>query len=424
MKYKIGKFALMAGLATMLAGCTRETENIVNISIFNSKPEIHSSLVEASKIFGEENPDIKVKVLNYNKYNEVKYQLASKKANENTPTIMIVDSLHIQNMKDEFVSLENESWMEYLDTEIGEAGRNSAGDLIAFPFAVEGMGFIYNKSVLEECNINPDKIRTQAQLEAAFKKVEASGRKGVIITNDSWSLANHFFTTAYSVKSSDGEEKVRFIENLKAGTVDVQQDKTFNGLLDTFDLMKTYNMYKAAPLSNTNERSAEALGRGEVGFWYMGNWAIQDVLRSDVNKGEYGFIPVPISNDSEDFGNNEITAAIKYLVIDKVYNSEEQQEAAKRFVDWLVYSEEGNKFMIEDAELIPGVTANDYEYKNSLSNSIKAYQDNNQVVEQMMAYLPDTTIEDVGALLRAYLNNEIDRPTFLTGIKEFWIKNK
>lgn len=305
---------------------------------------------------------------------------------------------------------------------MGEAGRNSKGELIAFPFAVEGMGLIYNQKVMEECGIDVDKIHTRDALEEAFKKVENSGRKAVIITNDDWSLANHFFTTAYSVKSSDSKAKVDFITDLKAGKVDLAKDETINGLLDTFDLMKSYNMYKDAPLTNSNDRCAEALGRGEVGFWYMGNWALQDILKSDVNKGDYGFIPVPISNDASDYGNNEITAAVKYLVIDKESNSVEQQEAAKKFINWLVYEEEGNDFMVNEAGLIPGVVANDIEFTNSLSNSIKTYQENNQVIEQMMAYLPHENITEVGNLLRAYLDNQIDRSTFLNGLKNFWMK--
>lgn len=423
MKRKIAKLLAAATLGTVLTGCMAETktESIVSISIFNTKPEIHTDIEKASKAFTQANPDINVKVLGYSRYQEVKDKIASRKNSENTPTIMIVDSLHIQDIKDEFVTFSEESWMEHLNIELGDIARNSQGELVVFPFAVEGMGLIYNKKVMEECGIDVGAIHTRDALETAFKKVEASGRSAVVITNGDWSLANHFFTTAYSVKSPDSKERVKFIEDLTAGKVDLKADQTINGLLDTLDLMKSYNMYKEAPLTNSNNRCAEVMGRGEVGFWYMGNWAIQDILKSDVNKGEYGFIPVPISNNAGDYGNNEITAAIKYLVVDKANNSEEQQEAAKRFIDWLVYEEEGNDFMVNKAELIPGVIANEATYNNSLSDSIKDYQENKKVIEQMMAYLPHETVSEVGDILRAYLDNQMDRATFLDKLKTFWI---
>ncbi len=422
MKRKIAKLLVAATIGSTLVGCTSENESVVSISIFNTKPEIHTSLEEASRAFTKVNPDINVKVLEYSRYQEVKDKIASRKSNDNTPTIMIVDSLHIQDMKDEFVTLSEESWVKHLNVEMGAAARNSEGELVVFPFAVEGMGFIYNKKVIKECGIDVDTIHTRDALEEAFKKVESSGRDALVITNDNWSLANHFFTTAYSVKSSDNQEKVKFIQDLTAGKIDLTSDKTINGLLDTLDVMKLYNMYKEEPLTNSNERCAEALGRGEVGFWYMGDWAIQDILKSDLEKGQYGFIPVPISNNENDYGNNEITAAIKYLVVDRVNNSVEQQEAAKRFIEWLVYEEEGNDFMINKAKVIPGVMANEVEYTNSLSKSVYTYQENNQVIEQMMAYLPHETISEVGDILRAYLDDQIDRATFLSELKAFWIR--
>lgn len=423
MKRLVAKLLAAATLVGTLSGCGSSVNNdVVSISIYNTKPEIQKVLEEASQVFEDSHPNINVKVLRYSRYQEVKDKIASRKNNQNMPTLMIVDSLHIQEIKDEFLSLENESWMEKLGVEMGRTARNNQGELIAFPFAVEGMGLIYNKKIMDECGIDPTTIHTRSALEDAFKKVESSGRKGVVITNDDWSLANHFFTTAYAVKSSDNDQKVAFIEDLKAGKVDLTQDKTINGLLDTFDVMRNHNLYKEAPLSNSNERSAGALGRGEVGFWYMGNWALQDILKNDINKGEYGFIPVPISDNAQDYGNNEITAAIKYLVIDKTFASEEQQAAAKEFLNWLVYDEAGNNFMINEAELIPGAVGNEVDYNNCLSESIQEYQENGQVIEQMMAYLPQETVVEVGGLLRAYLDNQIDRTTFLNELKAFWIK--
>ena len=43
--------------------------------------------------------------------------------------------------------------------------------------------------------------------------------------------------------------------------------------MDTFDVMMKYNIDKASPLSGAYERGPELLGKGEVGIWFMGNWA-------------------------------------------------------------------------------------------------------------------------------------------------------
>lgn len=69
---------------------------------------------------------------------------------------------------------------------------------------------------------------------------------------------------------------------------------------------------------------------------------------------EYGFIPYVLGNDTSDFANNGIQAsAIKQLMIDAEQSTPEQQEAAKAFVNWLVYSDNGQKMLVEDAAVIP-----------------------------------------------------------------------
>ncbi|MCR4945154.1 MAG: hypothetical protein K5986_12130 [Clostridium sp.] len=69
-----------------------------------------------------------------------------------------------------------------------------------------------------------------------------------------------------------------------------------------------------------------------------------------MGNNEFGVIPVPISNNANDYGNNEIVLGVtKYIVIDSENSSEEQKEAAKRFLDFIVYSDDGEKFLVEDA---------------------------------------------------------------------------
>ena len=43
--------------------------------------------------------------------------------------------------------------------------------------------------------------------------------------------------------------------------------------MDTFDLMKEYNYDRLDPLAGLYDRGTELIGEGEVGIWFMGNWA-------------------------------------------------------------------------------------------------------------------------------------------------------
>ena len=420
MKKKILGLLLILG---MLTGCTSKTNtNIVNISVLNSKPEIQKSLEQAAEKFTHENPKIRVKVVQHSNLLAVEDKIASMNNQETTPTMMIVDASFIQDFKDNLVPLHEEKWNEVMNVTMGQASTNKEGQLIAFPFALEGIGFIYNEEVMKEAGVDVSQIHTRDQLEEAFKKVEQIGKAGVVVSNEDWSLANHFFTTALTVQSEEGSKVAQYAEALRQKKVDLKADARVNGLLDTFDLMKAYNLYKADPLAPTAEICAEALATEQAGFWYMGNWAIGNLNKFGTSSEKYGFIPVPVSNDASDFANQNIMGTIKYLVINQQHNSVEQQEAAKYFLEWLVYAESGKDFMIGQANLIPGAVDGEVTYEDSLAQSIQTYQAEGKVMEHAMIYLPDNNPVNVGGLLRQYLVDEIDRETLLENIAAFWAK--
>ena len=407
----------------MLTGCTSKTNtNIVNISVLNSKPEIQKSLEQAAEKFTHENPKIRVKVVQHSNLLAVEDKIASMHNQGTTPTMMIVDASFIQDYKDQLVPLHEEKWNEVMNVTMGQASTNKEGQLVAFPFALEGMGFIYNEDVMKEAGVDVSQIRTRDQLEEAFKKVEQIGKAGVVVSNEDWSLANHLFTTALTVQSEEGSKVAQYAEALRQKKVDLKADARVNGLLDTFDLMKAHNLYKADPLASTAETCAEALATKQAGFWYMGNWAIGNLSKFGTSSDQYGFIPVPISNDASDFANQNLMGAIKYLVINQAHNSVEQQDAAKYFLEWLVYAESGHDFMINQANLIPGAVDGEVTYKDSLAQSIQTYQAEGKVMEHAMIYLPDNYPVNVGGLLRQYLVDEIDRETLLENIAAFWAK--
>ena len=411
--------ALALSLSLLLVGCSERVDiNVINISILNSKPEIQKKLEVAAKSFSTTHPDINVKVVEYSSLQGVPEKISSMINQQTTPTLMIVDPLYIQHMKDDLVVLDQEDWIADMQVHMGTASLNSQNQLIAFPFAVEGMGFIYNAQVMQEAGIDVSKISTRDDLAAAFMKVEALNKKAIVISNEAWSLANHFLTTAFTLHSKDNNETMQYIEDLRAGKVDLYTEPKLNGLLDTFDLMKEHNYYKETPFIPTIEKCAELLATGEVGFWYMGNWALDDLTKYADANTEFGFIPVPISNNPSEYGHDSIMGVIKYLVIDKNHNSPAQQ--AKEFVNWLAYHEAGKDFVVNKTGMIPGIIKDNDTYTESLSQSIQGYLEQGKVIEQVMAYVPEHNIGIVGNLMRQYLNNSIDRKTLIAGIIDTW----
>ena len=286
------------------------------------------------------------------------------------------------------------------------------GKNYAFPLSIEGYGFIYNKVVLDKAvggSFDPASITTTQALEELFKKVEQSGTAPLIMSPMDWSLGAHYLALAYSKQSAEAGASAAFIEDLKAGQVDLSSNKVFGGLMDTFDVMTKYNIDKASPLAGTYERGPEVIGKGEVGLWFQGNWAWPEISSFDTADGQYGFLPVPISNNPDDFGNTQITSAVsKRLVLDKEKNSAEQQAAAKTFLEWLVYNEHGQDFLVNKASIIPAFNNITLEAQNALAKSIQTYIAEGKS-EPGLSNLPADHWSKLGASMQKYLAGAADR---------------
>lgn len=418
---KISYICLVGILSLLLTSCgTHSDDNIVNISILNSKPEISANLDNAIKEFTKENNNINIKIVKYSQTGSYTEKLNSLKASNNMPTLSLVDSAHLRDFKDIGADLSSEQWINDISGGVTDSSKNDNGEIIAFPFSTEGIGFIYNKKVIDEAGIDINSINTISALEDAFKKINSIGKNALIITNEEWSLGDHFLSTFYSVDSKDFDSINSYFENLKAQAGSLNQNANLNGLIDVFDIMKTYNMYSDSPLTPSYDKCAEVVGKGEVGFWYMGNWASQNIMNSSSGNKDFGFIPVPISNNASDYGNNEISMGVtKYFIINK-NSSIEQQEAAKQFLNYLVYNENGNKFLVEECGIIPAFNNINITQNDPLFNELIKFRDSGKTTELMNSYLPANNSQILGSALKKYLNNEISREDLIQQISDFW----
>lgn len=392
----------------------------VKITLLNSKGEIQEQLEEAAKTFKEDYPNITLEIMAAPAGTSPFERASTLYASGNPPTMMMLDTGDVESFKDRILDLSGEKWN-------GDAVDNATslttydGKNYAFPLAIEGYGFIYNKKVIEEAvggSFDPQSIQTRDDLEKLFQQIEAIGKKALIISPMDWSLGAHFLPLAYAGQSRDAAEVDKFVEDLKAGTVDLDSNAVFNGLIDTFDVMKQYNIDKKSPLSGIYERGGEVLAKGEVGLWFQGNWAWPQISQFD--SGEYGFLPVPVSNNPEDFGNKEISSAVsKRILIDKERTTPEQQEAAKTFLNWIVYEEKGQDFLVTKSSIIPAFKNITLPAADPLGQSIQDYIAKG-LSQQSMSLLPADHWAKVGAAMQKYLGDAGDRATLAKEIEDYW----
>lgn len=427
MKYKRLLISIFLVLFLInLGGGLFASSTKVKITFMSTKGEINPQLEEVFKNFSKDYPNITVELIPVGAGQSPFEKLSTMYASGNAPTIAMIDPNDVGKFKDNFLDLSNEKWTKdalkgVLDDVTFE------GKVYAFPFALEGYGLIYNKQLIEKAvgKFDPNTIRTRFSLERLFKNLEAKKVTPVVISPLDWSLGAHFITIAYAAQSRDYQAVKKFIADLRAGKVDLVNNKVFNDLLDTFDMLRKYNYLKNSPLAGTYEQGAQLLAQDKVAFWFMGNWAWPLIEEVNPKNRDYGFVPVPIDNDPNNFFNRSIVAMpSKRLCIDTKNNSKEQQEAAKTLLNWFVYNENGQKNWVYGLNIIAPFSNVKITPNDPLAKSIVEYAKAGRTFKIPSAILPSDHWPIIGAYMQKYLAGRMDRKQLLTEIMNYWTKAK
>ena len=206
-----------------------------------------------------------------------------------------------------------------------------------------------------------------------------------------------------------------FIAGIKDGSVKLAEDNVFNALMDTFDVLKANNWMKAAPLSAVREDTEMNLAQGNIAFKFGGNWDWSDIKDFDPAEN-MGMMPVP--SDLDGYNEKLVGGGSKYFFIDNSV-SEEQQAAAKEFLNWLVFEEDGQNFLVNTCALVPAFGNITIPVSDPLGASVKQYVDAGAMIADYR-YAPDDHYAKVGISFQKYLADQIDRAGLADEITAYW----
>ena len=407
---KSSLFVLAAAItATMLVAVPASAAD-VSITLFNSKMEIQSQLEEmAAQYSAEKGVDVEV----YYSSDTVAAHMSTRYASNEPYTISMVDAKDIYSLApDHGIDLSDQDWVKDTTQAIDIDGK-----IYGFPVCVEARGLIYNKTAIEDTlgeEFDPAAYATYDAFAELLGKLKEAGMEAPTgIMKEDWSLGAHYLAEIYETR----EDVQGFIDALKAGEVKLAEDERFNEMMDTFDLLKENNYAAGSPTSAVREDTEMYLADGDIAFMFGGNWDWSVLVEFDP-AGEMGMMAVPQNND--DYNNRMVGGGSKYLFIDNSdQTSEEQVAAAKDFLNWLVYDEQGQSFVVDTCALVPPFSNNTLEVTDPLGISVKAYVDADALVDNYN-YLPDDHYAKAGASFQKYLAGEIDREGFAAEIEEYW----
>ena len=405
------KMSLVAAAMTLaMVGAVPAAAEDVSITIFNSKMEIQSQLEEmAAEYSAEKGVNVEV----YYSSDTVAAHMSTRYASNEPYTISMVDAKDIYSLApDHGLDLSDQDWVKDTTQAI------AINDVVyGFPVCVEARGIIYNKTAIEDTlgeEFNPADYATYdafADLLARLKEAGMETPTGVM--KEDWSLGAHYLQQVYEMR----DDVEGMIAALHAGEADLANDERFNSLMDTFDLLKENNYAISAPVAAVREDTEMYLADGDIAFMFGGNWD-WSVLNEYDPQGEMGMMPVPQNDDN--YNCKLVGGGSKYFFIDNSeQTSEEQRQAAKDFLNWLVYDEAGQDFLVNTCALVPAFSNIELPVSDPLGVSVKAYADAGNLVADYR-YAPDDHYAKNGASFQKYLAGEIDRAGLAAEIEAYW----
>lgn len=442
---KIAAFSMaMAMAATTVAGCSSgqktsettaasaaaetasgETENKetegenslegVKITMMNSKPELEDALNEAAEEF-QEATGVEMEIYTTDKPGEA---IAQKYAAGDPATLMLCDYPNVKDIAAEkLLDLSNEKWM----ADGGELlGVKVDDKTYGFPFCVEAAGLLYNKTAVENIigkEFDPADYQTLDQFKTLLDELKAGGMEApVILNSEDWSIGQHFIQYSYKMQTGKAEDAQKFLAEVKEGKANFEDNDLFNAVFDTMDVLIEDNINKADPLAADYDLNASYLAEGEAAFWLNGSWAWPDTEEYADGSMEYGIMHYPINGDFTSVGRLNANAT-KFFAIDNVKATPEQQEAAKEFLNWLVYDDAGQKILVDKCAVVPAFKNITLDMTNDFNKGVKSYVDQGLTNEYVP--LPSDHRSSLAAYMQKYLAGEIDRTEVAKQMDEFW----
>ena len=382
----------------------------VAFTIFNSKSEIQSQFEEAAEAYSAaKGVDVEV----YYSNDTVAAHMATRYASNDPYTLSMVDAKDVYSLGAEHaIDLSGEDWAANTQYAVIADGK-----VLGFPVCVEARGVMYNASAIEAITgeeFNPADYATLDAFKGLLDTLVAGGMEAPTgIMKEDWSLAAHLLAEYYE----EQDDVNAYIDALHAGSADVAGNEKFNAIMDFFDVMKEYNYAAGSPIAAEREVSEQNLAEGKIAFMFGGNWDWSMLNAFDYS--ELGMMPVPQNLDDGDNGKL-VGGGSKFFFIDSSeYTSEEQRQAAKDFLNWLVFDADGNKFLTEDCALVPAFSNIEAENLDPLGTSVKFYADQGLLIDNYN-YMPDDHYSILGAEMQKYLAGQIDRAGLADAIASYW----
>ncbi len=300
------------------------------------------------------------------------------------PDIFVIEGpTHYDLYKEKIADLTGEEWTKLT----AAAYLGADGETVGFPVAVEGYGMAYNASILEKAGIDPATLINFAAYQAAFEKLESMkdelGLTGVVSMTASvaqgmtWVTGLHNFNAYLTVGLDRNDTSI--IDLCLEGKVDAER---FHAYCQYVDLIFKYSDPEIL-VNGTQDQAMVAFLNGKTAFYHQGNWMDAAIAGSGIAY-DFKIAYAPHAFLAADTDGILVNPPSWYVV-----NKDGSADEAKAFLNYLATSDEGAKYMVVDAAMVPAFTNVTLEPTTPLSKSVMAWNAAGKTYSWQQYKLPD-----------------------------------
>lgn len=299
----------------------------------------------------------------------------------------------------------NEKWVA--QTSVAYKAPN--GKVVGQPVAVEGWGLAYNADILAKAGVDPSKLNNLAAYKAAFAKIDAMkdslGLKSVVSmaagTGMGWVVAHHNVNSYLSNGLKFGDTSVA--DMALAGKVDAKR------LADYADWVELLFKYadKAVLTNGSYDDQVGAFMNQKAAFLHQGNWVDPNYAGA---KATFKVAYAPHGSSSAVTDGVFVNPPAWYVI----NKDSKNLAAAKKYLNDLVFTEAGNKYMVTEAGMIPAFKNIKLQPTGPLSKSIQDWAAKGKIYGWYQYKLPEAFRNDVLApIYNQWALGQIDKAKFI-----------
>jgi raffinose/stachyose/melibiose transport system substrate-binding protein len=335
------------------------------ITLAQNKPEIDAVLKAYAAVWSKaNNVPVTIKSVGGGIGMDLNSQLKADLAAGDMPDIFAINGLaEYKDWADLVLDLSSEPWVKNTSVAFKYDGK-----VYGYPVAIEGWGMAYNTDILKKAGVDPKTLVNYAAYKAAFEKIDAQkaklGIKSVVSMAASldmgWVTAHHNFNSLLSNGLPYGDLSV--VNALLAGKVDA---KRLSDYANWVELLFKY-ADKAILTTGTYDAQVGAFAAGQAAFLHQGNWTDPNMAQAKATF-PMAFAPHGSMSTATD---GIFVAAPSFYCLNK---NSKNLAAAREFLNDLVFTEAGNKYMVLDAGSIPAFSNVKLNPTGQLSRSVQAW---------------------------------------------------